>query len=124
MGCQQSKKDDDEDLGDQSDAQKSASLRQEALRIADEMFGANQGRQGGVPGTPLQTCSSHWLRAPRCRRFHEFYTRLTLTSYGASCKVLTAFHRTSNKKVAVKTIPKVRPSTQLTAPAWLAAPAL
>eukprot|EP00198_Chlamydomonas_reinhardtii_P004080 XP_001693416.1 predicted protein [Chlamydomonas reinhardtii] len=41
-------------------------------------------------------------------RFHENYTRLTLTSYGASCKVLTAYHRVTNKKVAVKTIPKSR----------------
>ncbi|KAG2498443.1 hypothetical protein HYH03_003700 [Edaphochlamys debaryana] len=90
MGCNSSKDNgyegqDGIDVVSQDDAKRSAALRAEALRVADEMFLATKGR-----------------------RFHENYARLTLTSYGASCKVLTAFHRFTNKKVAVKTIPKSR----------------
>ncbi|GIL67400.1 hypothetical protein Vafri_20799 [Volvox africanus] len=89
MGCNSSK--DGYESQDQAgapnpdDPKKSALLRDEALKVAEEMMGLSRGK-----------------------RFHEYYTRLTLTSYGASCKVLTAYHRMTNKKVAVKTIPKSR----------------
>ena len=33
------------------------------------------------------------------RRFYDVYVRPTLVSYGASCKVLTAYHRDTEKKV-------------------------
>ncbi|KAG2443965.1 hypothetical protein HXX76_002304 [Chlamydomonas incerta] len=91
MGCSSSKPSYEaqdsgvHELANADDARKSAALKAEALRTADEMFELSKGR-----------------------RFHENYTRLTLTSYGASCKVLTAYHRVTNKKVAVKTIPKSR----------------
>ncbi|EFJ51622.1 hypothetical protein VOLCADRAFT_116471 [Volvox carteri f. nagariensis] len=89
MGCSSSKdgyESQDQGAGaNPDDPKKSALLREEALKIAEEMMGLTKGK-----------------------RFHEYYTRLTLTSYGASCKVLTAYHRTTNKKVAVKTIPKSR----------------
>ncbi|KXZ51123.1 hypothetical protein GPECTOR_13g610 [Gonium pectorale] len=68
MGCNTSKQQgydsqDSQEVPSQDDHKKSAALRAEALRVADEI-------------------------------------------YGASCKVLTAYHRVTNKKVAVKTIPK------------------
>ncbi|KAG2439835.1 hypothetical protein HYH02_010468 [Chlamydomonas schloesseri] len=91
MGCNSSKPSYEaqdsgiHELANADDARKSEALKAEALRVADDMFALAKGR-----------------------RFHENYTRLTLTSYGASCKVLTAFHRVTNKKVAVKTIPKSR----------------
>ncbi|GIL84209.1 hypothetical protein Vretifemale_12905 [Volvox reticuliferus] len=89
MGCNPSKEgyesQDQAGSPNPDDPKKSALLREEALKVAEEMMGLTRGK-----------------------RFHEFYTRLTLTSYGASCKVLTAYHRMTNKKVAVKTIPKSR----------------
>ncbi len=42
------------------------------------------------------------------KKFHSNYVRVSLVSYGASCKVLTAWHRGTNKKYAAKAIPKVR----------------
>ena len=33
------------------------------------------------------------------RRFYDSYVRPTLVSYGGSCKVLTAFHKETQKKV-------------------------
>ncbi|GLI66227.1 hypothetical protein VaNZ11_009966 [Volvox africanus] len=89
MGCNSSKEgfESHEQAGTPypDDPKKSALLREEALKVAEEMMGLSRGK-----------------------RFHEYYARLTLTSYGASCKVLTAYHRMTNKKVAVKTIPKSR----------------
>jgi calcium-dependent protein kinase len=41
------------------------------------------------------------------QRFYDNYVRPTLVSYGATCKVLTAYHKETQKKYAVKTIPKV-----------------
>ena len=40
------------------------------------------------------------------QRFHDNYVRPTLVSYGGSCKVLTAFSKTTKGKYAVKIIPK------------------
>ncbi len=45
------------------------------------------------------------------QRFHDNYVRQTLTSYGANCKVLTAYNKATQAKVAVKTIAKVRRAT-------------
>lgn len=47
------------------------------------------------------------LVASKGKRFHDHYVRPTLASYGASCKVLTAYSRSTQRKCAVKTIPKV-----------------
>lgn len=86
MGCSTSREATDATSGQPPpESGISIKLRLETLTIAGEMFTATKGR-----------------------RFHEFYTRLTLTSYGASCKVLTAYHRVTGKKVAVKTIPKMQ----------------
>ncbi|MEW5302698.1 MAG: hypothetical protein WDW36_005452 [Sanguina aurantia] len=46
------------------------------------------------------------LVASKGKRFHDHYVRPTLASYGASCKVLTAYSRSTQRKCAVKTIPK------------------
>lgn len=40
------------------------------------------------------------------KRFHDNYCRTTLVSYGANCKVLTAYHKESGKRYAAKTIAK------------------
>lgn len=40
------------------------------------------------------------------KRFHDNYIRPTLVSYGGSCKVLTAYHKQTRGKFAVKIIPK------------------
>ncbi len=42
------------------------------------------------------------------KRFYDNYVRPTLVSYGATCKVLTAYKRDTDRKFAVKTITKVR----------------
>lgn len=42
------------------------------------------------------------------QRFMDNYTRPVLVSFGANCKVLTAYSRGTQQKVAVKMIPKVR----------------
>lgn len=41
------------------------------------------------------------------QNFYEAYERVSLVSYGASCKVMTAYSKTTKLKVACKTIPKV-----------------
>lgn len=137
MGCSSSKPSYEtqdsgvHELANADDAHKSEALKAEALRTADEMFEATKGRQvRRRPPRCTQNVTACFCLPRQCsgvlrklslylhcvnlplgrpyRRFHENYTRLTLTSYGASCKVLTAYHRVTNKKVAVKTIPKVR----------------
>lgn len=41
------------------------------------------------------------------QNFYEAYERVSLVSYGASCKVMTAYSKSTKLKVACKTIPKV-----------------
>ncbi|GAX85949.1 hypothetical protein CEUSTIGMA_g13365.t1 [Chlamydomonas eustigma] len=47
------------------------------------------------------------------QRFYDNYVRPTLVSYGATCKVLTAYHRETQKKYAVKTIPKTNRNAEV-----------
>ena len=39
------------------------------------------------------------FRATAGKEFYDVYARPTLVSYGASCKVLTAWHKETQKKV-------------------------
>lgn len=78
--------------------------------------------QGNEPGkfvaVPLATQASLTLRHAAVqqadvlfinnagKKFHEQYIRATLTSYGANCRLLTAFHKDTDEKVACKVIMK------------------
>ena len=41
------------------------------------------------------------FRATAGKEFYDVYARPTLVSYGASCKVLTAWHKETQKKVSM-----------------------
>jgi len=86
-----------------------------ALAAAEQMLKRNAGGRAGTAAGRLP-CSAHRMRpthAPPllCARagksVRDTYVRMTLVSYGASCKVFTAHHRGTNRKVAVKTLSKV-----------------
>lgn len=63
----------------------STQARQAAVEVAQRLLAANAGR-----------------------KFQDHYVRATLTSYGASCRLLRAVSKEGNKQVAVKAISKVR----------------
>mmetsp|Transcript_7697 Transcript_7697/g.15072 ORF Transcript_7697/g.15072 Transcript_7697/m.15072 type:complete len:598 (-) Transcript_7697:661-2454(-) len=84
MGCNSSKGQTDALAPKQAaSAAVSAKKKNDAINLAKKLFAITAGK-----------------------RFADSYTQLTLTSYGASCKVLTAHHKVTKQKVAVKTIPK------------------
>lgn len=64
-----------------------------------------------MPGDACPRFRRDPVDSPPClappRRFADCYVRATLVSYGASCKVMTAFNKVTNQKVAIKTIQKV-----------------
>lgn len=62
---------------------KSLFLKAKALEVAESLFSASAGQ-----------------------KFTENYVRATLTSYGANCRLLTAYDKVTNEKVACKVIVK------------------
>lgn len=69
---------------DPAKAAQSAADKAAAVAAAEAMLAANQGR-----------------------RHRDIYVRATLLSYGASCRVFTAWSKQSQEQVAIKTITKV-----------------
>lgn len=86
----------------------SSQLKHDKLRAGSKELVAKESHRRSLAKKRSAISMAERLMALHAgQNFYDAYERVSLVSYGASCKVMTAYSKSTKLKVACKTIPKV-----------------